>query len=545
MTLLEDRPEAQEMPSAPDAPTRALRDETWFDTSDHKRLGLLFVYAALAFLVGAGVVGLIVGAKQVSPSLNLAADRWLRLYSLHTMSSVLLFLTAIWLGLATYVVPLQIGAGRLALPRLHALGFWLYAVGGGCLVASYITGPVNGAGLTSSRPLPSIPGGVDKATNLWIVSLALIALGFLVASASLVTTIATLRTEGMTLLRVPAFSWATLVAGSVTLIATPVFLGGLVALYIDQHIGGTLFAANTGGAQIIWQHLLWLWGRPDIYLLTLVAVGAACDIVSTHAGRELVNHPAALVALGLFGALSISSWATGGNAVIVPTYSVLTALVVVPLGVVVLMWLGTLAMGQPRLHVSLAFVAGAVLLWVLGAANVVAAAAKQVPGHGGGSAWVVGNIHVVAVGAPTLRAFGALYHWGPKAWGRRLSPALGGLVFLCLLAGFAASGMAGYLLGYNGAPMGLLASPSSYQKALAGLGEAGGALVVLGVVVFLADLVISVVAGRGAEAGDDPYAGLTLEWATSSPPPRHGFDSLPEVRSATPLLDVRAQEVAP
>jgi cytochrome c oxidase subunit 1 len=544
MTLLEDRPEAEEVPPAPQSSARHLPDETWLDTSDHKRLGLLFVYTALAFLVAAGVVGLVIGAKQTAPGFNLAADRWLRLYSLHTTSSVLLFLTAIWFGLATYVVPLQIGAGRLALPRLHALGFWLYLVGGGCLIASYISGPINGVGLTSSTPIPPIPGGVDKATNLWIVSLALIAFGFLLTAASLVTTVAMLRTEGMTLLRLPLFSWGTLLASAMTLIATPVFLAGVLILYLDQHFGGTLLSAHTPGAQLVWQRTLWLWGRPDVYLLTLFAIAAACDVVATHAGRELVGHQAAVVLLGLFGALSFTSWAAGksvAGAVVVPTYSVLTTLVVIPLGLLVLLWLGTLYLGRPQAHVSLAFVAGALLLWVLAAANAVAAGVKNVPGQGGTSAWVVGNVHVVVAGAPTLLAVGALYHWGPKLWGRRLSVAMGALAFVCLLGGFGASGMAGYLLGYNGARMGLLPHPTSYQKGLAALGEAGGALVVLGVLVVLADLALSVLGGRGQEAGDDPYQGLTLEWATSSPPPREGFESVPEVRSAAPLLELRAE----
>jgi heme/copper-type cytochrome/quinol oxidase subunit 1 len=184
------------------------------------------------------------------------------------------------------------------------------------------------------------------------------------------------------------------------------------------------------------------------------------------------------------------------------------------------------------------------VLWLLSAANAVAAAVKNVPGRGGASAWGVGNIHVVVAGAPTLLAFGALYHWGPKMWGRRLSAALGALAFLCLLGGFAASGMAGYLLGYNGSPMGLLPDPTSYQKGLAALGEAGGALVVLGVLAVVVDLVMSVAGRRGDESGDDPYQGVTLEWATSSPPAREGFESVPEVRSAVPLLDVRAERGA-
>jgi cytochrome c oxidase subunit I len=543
MTLVEERPEAA-AEAAPDAVSGPVLADHWFDTSDHKRLGLLFIYGALVFVVVGGVLGLVIGAKQVSPSLGLGGDRWVRLYGMHTMVSGLLFLTAIWLGLATYVVPLQIGSGRLAAPRLLAIGFWLYLVGGGCFVASYVIGQVNGTGVTSPVPIPHIPGGVNTATSLWIVSLAVIAAGFLLASASLFVTVAALRTTGLTLLRLPAFSWATLVASAVTMLATPVFLGGLVMLYLDQHFGGNLFdVAHSRAAIPIWQHTLWLYGRPDVFLLTLIGLGAASDIVATHARRPLLNHKAALVALGLFGVLSLGTFAAGDwatRAVVVPTYGVLTALVVAPLGVSVLLWLGTMAQGRPRFHVSLLFVVGAILLWVTGAANAVGAAVKGVNGFDGNSTWVAGNAHAVVFGAPTLLAIGALYHWAPKMWGRRLNPVVGTLAFLSLFGGLLASGLAYYFLGYNGVRLGQIDNITSYQKNLYGLAEAGGALVVLGVLAVLADLAASIGAKRGLEAGDDPYEGLTLEWATTSPPPRHGFDFVPEVRSAAPLLHLRA-----
>jgi cytochrome c oxidase subunit 1 len=545
MTLLEDRPspppEAQTTAAARPAHQPAV--ETWLDTTDHKRLGLLFVYAALAFVIGGGVLGLIIGAKQVSPSLNLAADQWVQLYGLHTQMSVLLFLTAMWIGLATYVVPLQIGAGRLAVPRLLATGFWIYLVGGGCFVASYLVGQVNGAGITQPTPIPPIPGGANAATTLWVASLALIALGFLLASASLLTTVVALRTEGMTLMRVPAFSWATLVASAITLVATPVFLAGLLLLGLDQHFGGSLFDPRTAGNLPIWRHTIWLYGRPDVYLLTLVALGAATDIVATHARRPLLDHRAALVLLGVFGGLSLATFVANDSAtraVVVPTYSIFTAAVAVPLGLIVLLWLGTVAKGKPRFNISLVYVVGAILLWVSGAANAIGAAAAHVNGPNGGSAWIAGNVHTVVAGAPTLLAVGAIYHWAPKIWGRKLNAGLGSLAFLALFGGFLASGLGYYFLGYDGAPLGQISGFSSYQKTLYGIAEAGGALIVLGILVLLIDLLISVVAGRGAKAGDDPYEGLTLEWATSSPPPPWGFDAVPEVRSEAPLLHLRA-----
>jgi cytochrome c oxidase subunit 1 len=546
MTLLQDRPdlEAAEVPSPP---ASAAATETWLNTTDHKRIGLLFVFASLLFLLAAGGLGLIAGAQQTAPGLGLSGDAWNRLYGLHTEMTVLLFLTPIWIGLAAYLVPLQIGAGRVAVPRMLASGFWLYLAGGGMFVASFIVGPVNGGSIATSTPIAAVKGGANHATNLWIISLAVMSIGFLLALASVFTTIVTLRTDGMTMRRLPAFSWATLVASAVTFVATPIFLAGLLLFGLDQHFGGTLFASTTVGSLPIWQHTVWLYGRPDVYLLTLVALGAATDIVATHARRPVLNQSALMVALGLLGALSLGSISAGSSvtrAVIVPTYTTLTALVVIPIGLVVLMWLGTTGLGRPRFHVSLLFVVGSILLWLLGGANVIVATVRGVKGFDGNSAWVAGNAHAVVFGPPTLLAVGAIYHWGPKIWGRRLNLGLGALAWLCLLTGFICSGMGYYLLGYNGVPLGLVSGATSYQKGLYGLAEVGGALIAIGVLVVIADLVISITARRGAVAGDDPYEGLTLEWATTSPPPRWGFDSVIEVRSEAPLFTAREMEQA-
>jgi cytochrome c oxidase subunit 1 len=544
MTLLQDRPET-EAAEVPSPPVSAAVTETWLNTTDHKRIGLLFVYASLLFLLGAGVLGLIAGAQQTAPSLGLSPESWSRLYGLHTQMTVLLFLTPIWIGLAAYVVPLQIGSGHVAVPRMLATGFWLYLVGGGMFVAAFIVAEVNGGTIVTSSPIAAITGGANDATNLWIMSLGVMSIGFLLALASLFTTIVTMRTDGMTMRRLPAFTWSVLVASAVTFVATPIFIGGLLLFGIDEHFGGTLFTAASRAGVPIWQHTVWLYGRPDVYLLTLVALGAATDIVVTHARRPVINQTALMVALALIGLVSLTSFASSESvtrAVIVPTYSAVTALVVIPIGLVVLLWLGTMGLGRPRFNVSLLFVVGSILLWLIGGANVIVATVRGVKGFNGNSAWVAGNAHMVVFGPPTLLAVGAIYHWGPKMWGRRLNLGLGALTWLCLIAGFVCSGMGYYLLGYNGAPLGQIIGATSYQKGLYGLSEAGGALIALGVLVMIADIVISVSLRRGPVAGNDPYDGLTLEWATTSPPPRWGFDSVIEVRSEAPLYVTRQLE---
>lgn len=540
MTITETRPE-ESRPAPPEGPAAAPRPEGWFATADHKRLGLLFVAASLLFLVVGGAVGMVLRAELLSEGTQVAGNNFSRLFSLHVTVATLLFLAPAWVGVASYVVPLQIGSGRLAFPRMHAFAFWLFVLGGGLLITSYVVGPPFGSGLASAVPTSAPPGDADTATTLMIVSMFLVAVSALLAAIDLAVTVLKLRTPGLTLRRLPMFSWAMLVSSLITVLATPVFLAGLVLFYLDHRFGGALFAPTTVGAQSIWRHTLWLYGRPDIYLLVLPGLGAACDIVSTHARRPLISLSAARGALAAFGVLSLGSWASGstvGDALVLPTFSPLTALVVLPVGALVLVWLGTLAAGRRHLHSSLLFVAGFVLLAAFGTLNVAIAAAAKVEG----AAWTTGHLHVVAFGAPTLLLLAGITHWAPKMFGRELAAGAVRVGFLGVFGGFFLMGLGSYLLGYDGAPARVKDFDfSSDASTFSTLSALGGAVLLVGLLVFLAELVRSARSG-GAPAPADPYEGLTLEWATSSPPPPHSFDSVPEVRSATPLLDLRLAE---
>lgn len=526
-------------PAAPGEPVREAR-ETWLTTADHKRLGLLFLGGSLLFLLVGGVLGQILRGELVEEGVQVVGGNYARLFSMHATVSSLLFLGPAWVGLATYVVPLQIGAGRLAFPRLHSFALWLFLLGGGLLVTAYLAGPPVGLGITTASPIPAPKGGSTTAMALGVVAMGVVALSSLLAAANLVVTVLKLRVPGLTLRRLPMFSWATLVTGLATLLATPVFLAGLTLLYLDQRFGGGFFDPSHIGGQAVWQHTVWLFGRPEVYLLLLPGLGAACDIVATHARRPLLNLDVARTHLALFAALSFGSWAAGtkvADALVLPTYSGLTSLVVVPLGLLVLMWLATLVKGSPRLHPSLLFVAGFVALTGFGALHAAIAAVVGVDG----GAWASGHVHTVAFGAPTLLVFAAIYHWAPKMTGRALTPGLGGAAFLGLSGGFLLMGLGGYLLGYDGAPAHVRDFPFSQNtRTFSALAAVGGLLILLGVAAFLVDVLRAVAGRRGEAAGDDPYDGLTLEWATSSPPPAHGFDAVPEVRSAHPLLDLRS-----
>ena len=541
MTITDTRPDAAPAPSEAPTPAGA---EGLLATADHKLLGLLFLGGALLFLIVGGIIGMVLRGELADEGVSIVGGNYNRLFSLHATVSALLFLPAAWIGLATYVVPLQIGAGRLALPRLHAFAAWLYLLGGGLLVAAYLLGPPVGLGIANAVPSPSPAGGGSHSNALAIVDMAAVAVSTILASLDLAVTVLKLRTPGLTLRRLPMFSWGTLVSSLVTVLSTPVFVGGLVLLYLDQRLGGEFFHPENVAGQAVWQHTIWLFGRPEIYLFVLPGLGAACDIVATHARRPLVSLPAARTAIAMFGVLSFGAWAAGtkvADAIVLPTYSPLTALVLVPLAILTLVWLATLAKGRVRLHPSLMFVFGTVLLFAVGTVHALAAAATDVDGR----AWTTGHLHTVAFGAPTLLLAGAVYHWAPKLFGRELSEGLGRLAFLGLFGGFFLLGLGSYLLGYDGGPahvkdFDFTASATTYSL----LAAVGGAVVILGALAVVGD-VISAAAGRSVAAGpDDPYDGLTLEWATASPPPPAGFDSVPEVRSAHPLLDLRSSAEA-
>ncbi len=359
----------------------------------------------------------------------------------------------------------------------------------------------------------------------------------------------------MTMIRVPAFTWSILAVSTGILLSAPVFAAGLLLLYLDQHFGGGVFAPAQVHGNLLWQHTLWLYGRPDVYLVIVPALGALTDVVATHARRPLLQPAAAKAFIFLALILCFGILAADGSiekAVLIPTPTVLTLLIAAPVGLLVLLWLGTIRPRQLHGHLSLAYVAGFVLLLVAGAVNGAIAPSQHLHGGltGAGSAWTVGQVHALLFGAPTLAAFAAITHWAPKIYGKGLNLVLGALQFVCLFVGFLVMAFGQWLAGYDGAPWHVssyVGSRASSWATYAGLSSAGGVLVALGLLLFAGNAAITWArAGQLPEASRqaDPYGGATLEWATSSPPPEDNFDTLPEIRSDAPLADWRAQQAA-
>jgi len=551
MTLTATRPA-----SSPGAPSEAVLPaavlpESILTTSDHKRIGRYFIAAAIVFVLVSTVIAVIMEISLTSAG-SVNTLQYDRLFSLHSTSAALLFLPLLFLGLGTYLVPLQIGARRLAFPRVQALAFWGIVVGGLLLMSSYTFGRPNGWGIAYPTALPFTRTGVSRATDLWVASLVLITVCMALAAANLFVTVLKMRAPGMTVARLPAFSWSVFAVSAGILLSAPIFAGGLLLLYLDQHFGGGLFAPAQARGNLVWQHTLWLYGRPDVYLVMVPALGALTDVISTHARRPLLQPVVAKALIFLTLILGFSILASDGGiekAVLLPTPTILTIALAAPIGLLLLLWLGSVRPASLHLHLSLAYVAGFVLMLLAGAGNGIVAPSQHLHGGltGAGSAWTVGQIHDLLFGAPTMAAFAAIFHWGPKLYGRALNALLGTLQFLCLFVGFFATAFAHWLAGYDGAPWHVTSYTGPHASTWANyakLSSGGGVLVALGLLLFAGNATLTWIGSTrlgDAERPGDPYGGATLEWATSSPPPEDNFVVVPEVRSATPLTDWRAQ----
>jgi heme/copper-type cytochrome/quinol oxidase subunit 1 len=490
----------------------------WFSTDDHKRIGRLYLATALVFLLVGGVLGAVLGVERINSGLQvLTDDTFGQVYTLHGEVAVLLFLVPFFLGLATYLVPLQVGSPDVAFPRGSATAYWAYLIGGSTLLAAYVAN--GGPG-----------GGSDVGVDLYLLSLALLTVAYCVALVSILTTILTLRAPGMTLARTPLFTWSLLVGGGLTLLASPVLLAQLIELFVHHHFTGDF--GDLGS----YARIEWFWAVPQVYLLAVPAAGVAAEIVPVMVRGRLRRHLSGIGVLVALGVLGFGAWsppaAASGNFlyVVVGLAAVLPALALVGL-------LGdTVRRGTFVRKAPLLLALGAVVHLLLGA---LAGAMQVIPGlQLRGTAWEAAQVHYTLYGAATLAAFAALWYWAPKIWGVHLSDAAG-------TAAFALTFWGAILLAAPDLVTGLFFDQrlqagqfddSGLVQVLNGVSALGGALAVLGALVVAGELFARAGRRQGATAPADPWGGHTLEWATTSPPPPGNFaEPVAPVTSAAPL----------
>ena len=516
----------------------------WVTTTDHKKIGILYLINSFLFFFIGGLLALGVRSELAQPGLQFVADRtYNELFTMHATFMIFLFIIPILAGFGNYIVPLLIGAPDVAFPRINALSLWMLPLAGVLLLLSFFTGGTAAAGwtsyapLTEDRPLSSVGPGQD----LWIVAIVLIGTSSILGAVNFLVTIFKMRAPGMTLFRMPIMVWTVLTTSVLSLLATPVITSALIMLFIDRNYGGSFFDPRVGGDAILYQNIFWFYSHPAVYIMVLPAMGMISEILPVFSRKPLFGYKAFVFATVGIGALGFSVWAhhmfTTG-AVYLPFFSLMTFLIAIPTGVKMFNWIFTLWRGKLSLSTPLLFALGFLSMFLIGGINGAFSAAVPVDFALHDTYWVVAHLHYVLFGGSVFGVMAGLYYWFPKMTGRMLSEGLGKVQFVLMFIGFNLTFFPMHQLGLAGMPRRIAdyASTAGWND-LNLAATVGGFLIAASMIPLLWNVFVSL--RSGTPAGDDPWEGNTLEWATSSPPPPYNFDRLPEIRSERPVFDVR------
>jgi cytochrome c oxidase subunit 1 len=512
-------------------------------TTDHKRLARLIAVTAFAFFLVGGVMALVMRVELAAPGMQVISKAgYAELFSMHGSTMIFLFITPIALAVGLYLVPLQVGAAELALPRLALAAFWLYLGGGLMTYVGFFTdqGP-NQSGWTAFEPLSDSPFTPGTGMDLWVLGVALVALGQILWAVALLATVARRRAPGMTMLRMPPLTWGIVVACLLVVFGFPALVVAMTLLYIDRTSGG-VFDGTVGAVD--YQHLFWFYGHPVVYVMFFPFVGAVLEVIATFSRKRVFGYRTMVVSLLLFTTLSMSVWAHhmfATNQVANKYFALMSTALVLPAGLEYFSMLATMVGGSILLRTPMLFALGFVVHFLIGGLSGIFVASPPLDYHVHDSYVVVAHFHYTIFGGSVFGLFAAAYYWLPKLTGRLLDERLGRLHFWLTVIGLNVTFLPMFWLGYDGMARRIPDYPARTGWETVNTIETIGAFVAgLSVLVFVVNLALSLRAGLAA--GPDPWGGQTLEWATTSPPPRHNFDELPPIRSHAPLLDIRLAE---
>ena len=517
---------------------------------NHKQIGLRFVWTALAFLVIGGVEGLLIRVQLAgSENTFLSPEAYNQVFTMHGTTMMFLFAVPVLEGLAMYLTPLQIGTRDMPFPRLNAFGYWVYLAGGILLHWSLVTGSVPDGGWFAYTPLSGPEFSPDRSLDFWLLGVTFVEIAGLVGAVELIAVILRFRAPGMSLGRIPLFTWNVLVMASMMLIAFPFVIASSTMLELERKVGAPFYDAALGGNPLLWQHLFWIFGHPEVYILLLPAIGITSAVVAAHVQRPIVAYPLVVASSIAIGIVSFGLWvhhmfAVGLPVMVLAIFAVASYFIAVPSGIQVFAWIATIWEGRPRWRTPLWFVFGFLAIFVLGGITGVMVATAPFDLQAHDSFFVVAHFHYVLIGGMVFPLFAGLHHWFPKLTGRLPSERGGKTAFWLMFVGFNVTFLPQHWLGLQG----MARRVYTYD---AGLGwdrwnlvsSLGSAVLAAGFVVFLANLALAWRAGR--PVGDDPWEADSLEWASSSPPAAYNFEHLPTVGSVSPLWDRAPAELDP
>ncbi len=513
---------------------------SWLTTVDHKRIGIMYGLAALFFFVVGGLEALVIRVQLAQPEAAvISADAYNQLFTMHGTTMIFLALMPLSAAFFNFVVPLQIGARDVAFPRLNAFSFWTFLAGGLLLNASWFFGGAPDAGWFGYAPLTSTQFSQGMRIDFWVLGLQLLGVSSLVAALNFAVTILNLRAEGMKLMRMPLFTWMTLVTSFLMILAFPAITVGLVLLMFDRMFEANFFNHLAGGDPILWQHLFWIFGHPEVYILILPTMGIISDVLPTFSEKPLFGYPVVVYSGVLIAFIGFGVWAhhmfsAGLGPVANSVFSATTMIIAVPTGVKIFNWIATMWGGKLRFRTPMLFAVGFIAMFIIGGLSGVMHSSPPADLQQTDTYFVVAHIHYVLFGGTMFGLFAGIYYWFPKITGRMMSETLGKWHFWTMVAAFNLTFFPMHFLGLLGMPR----RTWTYMEGL-GFGEmnltatVGSFLLAASILVFFWNFFRSMKAGEEAPA--NPWGASTLEWAIPSPPPHYNFAEIPTVRRRDPL----------